>query len=240
MKKNSLLIAGILSATILVQTVPVYAEDGASTTSKADIEYIKNTGGGEVVDPTDPTSPLTPDPTDPPNEGTDGPLSIDYVSNIHFSKREISGNDAIYFANLETMMNQDGETVERPNFIQVTDNRGSNVGWHLVVKQERQLSFGSSQLDGAQLTLENGLMNGKTAGITAPTVNRSVVINPGTSTTDVVDAKVDQGMGTWVTLFGQDNEEAAKSISLSVPGKTKKVEGIYTSELTWILTDTPA
>ena len=49
-------------------------------------------------------------PDDPENpednnheDGTQGPLSIDYVSNFHFGKHNISGSDQVYYAKLDTV-----------------------------------------------------------------------------------------------------------------------------------------
>lgn len=240
MKKYHLLATvSILGITLLSGSLQAHAVDGGTYKSNADVEYIKNNGGVDPVDPTDPTKPI--DPTDPVDPGTAGPLSIDYMSNIHFGQQEISGDDKVYYATLVDFTDDTGATVQRQNFIQVTDNRGSNVGWHLVVKQDQQLSNGSGQeLAGAQLTLANGTMVGKTPGVDAPIANQQVTITPDGSASDVIDAQAHQGMGTWVDLFGQDNTAGANSISLSVPGKSEKYEGVYTGQLTWVLTDTPA
>ncbi|MDR2995483.1 MAG: WxL domain-containing protein, partial [Bacillus cereus] len=64
-------------------------------------------------------------------------------------------------------------------------------------------------------------------------------LNPSGAASDLIDSKVDQGMGTWVNSFGKDAAEAKQSVELSVPGKTKKEQAQYTTSLTWELTDAP-
>ena len=44
---------------------------------------------------------MTPNPADPHQPGTAGPLSIDYVSNIHFGSKQIQAGTAIYSAQLD-------------------------------------------------------------------------------------------------------------------------------------------
>ncbi len=60
------------------------------------------------------------------------------------------------------------------------------------------------------------------AGSDAPTAEQSITLNPSGAASDLIDAKENQGMGTWVNTFGKDATEAKQSVELSVPGKTKK------------------
>ncbi|MGQ0515828.1 WxL domain-containing protein, partial [Bacillus sp. D-CC] len=73
----------------------------------------------------------------------------------------------------------------------------------------------------------------------APTAEQSITLNPSGAASDLIDAKENQGMGTWVNTFGKDATEAKQSVELSVPGKTKKEQTQYTTSLTWELTDAP-
>lgn len=109
-----------------------------------------------------------------------------------------------------------------PNYVQVTDNRGTNAGWHLTVKQNGQFKTADDKaLDGAALTLKNSALKSN-AGSDAPTAEQSITLNPSGAASDLIDAKENQGMGTWVNTFGKDATEAKQSVELSVPGKTKK------------------
>lgn len=116
---------------------------------------------------TDPKNPLDPadknpgkptDPTQPGGKvpgGTGGPLSIDFASSLIFGEAEISHEDATYYAKPQTFTQDDGTTVDRPNFIQVTDKRGTFEGWTLKVKQENQFAVKddpTKELTGAQLS----------------------------------------------------------------------------------------
>lgn len=225
--------SGVLALSPIAQ-----AEDGASVTSEGIIGFIENT---DIVDPTDPIEPGNPlVPIYPGPGGTAGPLSIDYVSKIQFGvDNKTSGKDEVYWAKLDKFKGvEEGEVIERPNFIQVTDKRGSNVGWRLTVTQNEQFKNGTEELTGAVLTLGNGALKTSDGG-TTPTIYKPIILDPGTPS-DVAIADVNQGTGTWIALFGSTNEEAKESISLEVPGSTKKVQGEYKTELTWDLTDAPA
>ncbi|EUJ27203.1 cell surface protein [Listeria floridensis FSL S10-1187] len=215
------------------------AADGGSTTSKGDIIFETNT------DPTGPKDPDTDKPINPTDPDTPtptaGPLSIDYVSTLHFGTQKISGNNEVYYAELDKLEEiPSGTIVNKPNYIQITDNRGSNAGWKLTVVQDAQFKNGASELTGAILKLENPTMKSskKTAGNT-PTASAITLTPDGTTSSDAIVAQDQQGMGTWFDTFGADETAGATSISLTVPGDTAKVAGKYVTTLTWTLADTP-
>lgn len=100
MKKQVLytLATASLFSTILLSTM-VKADETIddSTTSTAKITFEgTNTDPVTPVNPNDPDTPVDPnnpiDPDDPDNHGTgdNGPLSIDYVSNITFGTKDIA------------------------------------------------------------------------------------------------------------------------------------------------------
>ena len=114
-----------------------------------------------------------------------------------------------------------GAKSEVPNFVQVTDNRGTNAGWKLTVKQNDQFKTADDkELTGATLTLKNGTLN-SAAGSKAPTAAQNIALTPGQAS-DITTAQEEEGMGTWTNSFGKSVEDAEKSVELSVPGKTKK------------------
>ncbi|MDA1763855.1 WxL domain-containing protein [Bacillus cereus] len=240
------LIGAVTLSSVSVGTSAFAAEkDGGKLDSKAFIKFEKNTDKIDVVNPEKPDEVVEPvvDPNNPDDKhekGTDGPLSIDYVSNFNFKTQKASGNNEIYFAELDKVKKvADGSVVDVPNYVQVTDNRGTNAGWHLTVKQNGQFKTADDKaLDGAALTLKNSALKSN-AGSDAPTAEQSITLNPSGAASDLIDAKVDQGMGTWVNTFGKDAAEAKQSVELSVPGKTKKEQAQYTTSLTWELTDAP-
>ncbi|MBE5104727.1 WxL domain-containing protein [Bacillus thuringiensis] len=233
------LIGAVTLSSVSVGTSAFAAEkDGGKLDSKAFIKFEKNTDKIDVVNPENPDE--TVDPVDPDKKGTDGPLSIDYVSNFNFKTQKASGNSETYYAELDKVKKKaDGSVVDVPNYIQVTDNRGTNAGWHLTVKQNGQFKTADDKtLDGAALTVKNSTLR-SAADSDAPKAAQSITLNPDGSASDLIDAKVEQGMGTWVNAFGKDTAAAKQSVELTVPGKTKKEQAQYTTSLTWELTDAP-
>lgn len=215
------------------------AKDGAEMNSKGTITYVRDESPTNPVDPTDPNTDKPVTPTDPHDPSTNGPLSIDYVSNLYFGEQKTTGSEMTYHADLDHMKDSTGKDIDRPNFVQVTDKRGSNAGWSLTVTQDSQFKNGDNELAGATLKLANATLstaNDGTAPSAAPT---TIELSVGTAV-PVMAAKANEGTGTWLDRFGKDEEEGKTSISLTVPGDTKKVQGEYTTSLTWTLTDTPA
>ncbi|AUX12333.1 WxL domain-containing protein [Latilactobacillus sakei] len=172
------------------------------------------------------------------------PLTIDKASDIHFGTQSISAKEETYSAK----MDNDG-TNDVANAVQLTDIRGTNVGWKLQVAQGKQLTStdaAAKELSGAEITLDNINMTtdaDNQAG--APTGGAKIALVPGTTATpgaafDVAVAQQDQGMGTWKANFG-DDKSGATSINLKVPGATAKVkDSVYETSLIWTLADTPA
>lgn len=240
------LIGAVTLSSVSVGTSAFAAEkDGGNLDSKAFIKFEKNTDKIDIVNPVDPDETVDPvvDPDNPEDKhevGTDGPLSIDYVSNFNFETQKASGNNEVYYAKLDQVQKKaDGSKIDVPNYVQVTDNRGTNAGWHLTVKQNGQFKTADDKaLDNAALTLKNSALKSN-AGSDAPTAQSSITLNPNGDASDLIDAKADQGMGTWVNTFGKDATEAKQSVELTVPGKTKKEQAQYTTSLTWELTDAP-
>lgn len=250
MKINRILIAGaVLSTTMINLSNTAMAAATQSVTTTGDVTFKEDTDTTGPVDPIDPIDPV--DPIDPITP-TEGPLSIDYASSLHFGEQKISAKDEVYQAAMDKIKDpaDENSTIDKPNWVQVTDKRGTNAGWKLQVQQGAQLTTGTAdaaqELKGAQITLTNTAVKTGTdnqAGV--PTGADVITLVPGDDTTagaaqDVMTAQVDQGMGTWVAGFGNETT-GASSVSLSVPGASAKVkDGKYTTNLTWVLTDTPA
>lgn len=231
---------GLLSFIYLFTSTIVVSADEVEGESNATITFQKSDESEKPLNPIDPTVPVN--PIDPDYPHTGGPLSIDYISNIAFGNQKATGNDTTYYA-LPDRNTQDssGQTIDLPNYIQVTDNTGKNVGWTLFVKQGSPFTNGENSLTGTKLTFTNiSLKSPNTdSGTYVPTSAEQVILEPGKDNQAVITAGENEGMGTWLSLFGQDVEETQKSISLFVPGASKKVAGMYTTELVWTLTNTP-
>ena len=120
---------------MLLNSPKVEAAQVASIQSNADITFALDNTVTPPVNPTNPSQPVTPNPADPHQPGTAGPLSIDYVSNIHFGSKQIQAGTAIYSAQLDQVQN--------------------STGWKLSVKQSAQFATSDSTpavLDNASLT----------------------------------------------------------------------------------------
>lgn len=213
--------------------------DAASTvTSKGEINFKADS---TPTYPVDPTNPEDPKPPVDPNPGTPGPLAIDFASSFKFGEQIISTKNETYYAAAQTFT--DGDT--GPNYVQVTDKRGTFEGWTLSVAQSGQFATadtdGSKELTGAALTLGNGEVDSVTDLAYKPgTVAAETTLVPDQKV-ELVAANTDQGMGTWVYRFGnKENTNADASVALSVPGKTPKMAKQYSTTLNWSLETIPA
>lgn len=241
---GKLVLAGIvvLGGTF-TYAAPTFAATAGTTTSKGDITFTTDDGTAPTnpTDPTDPGKPVTPTDPDKPTPTT-GPLRIDYISNIHFGEQIISGSDTTYKAKYDEVLKEDGVTKKYvPTFVQVTDNRGSNAGWKLQVSND-QFAAGANELTGAVLTFKDARLN--STNLAKPDNVAAVVLSGNSVNQDVVNAPEDTGMGVWTNTFGtvtgQDADAENASVTLKIPGETKKVASSkYVTTLTWTLGDTP-
>ncbi|MFB7159676.1 WxL domain-containing protein [Lysinibacillus sp. NPDC056232] len=262
MKKIDLKMLGItalVTGSVLAGSVSAFAEEGGEA-GKIEKIYKSNAviqfsptgeGGGETtdpeepIDPTDPTNPPV-DPTDPtnpetgkPDPGTGGPLGIDFASSLRFGEQKITSTTQTYKVKPQEFTDRE----DGPNYVQVTDNRGLvKGGWVLTLAQDGQFKTeAGEELTGAAISFDNGHV---------VTVSESE--NPdsfGTFTLgfdeagkgvaqNLMVAGAEQGAGTFAFVFG-DNDSAASSITLTVPGKTKKIADNYATKLNWTLSDVP-
>ncbi|MGG5342046.1 hypothetical protein IGI58_002010 [Enterococcus sp. AZ020] len=246
MTKQKLISSLALSALVLGIATPALADEA---TSNATVTFVEDEG------PTDPGNPGEPDPDPDPGEpdpepggggGENGPLRIDYVSHMQFGEQKISGSTKAYHPLLAKWNYEEG-SVYIPQFIQITDNRGTNDGWDLQVERTEFHTADDDILAGAELKITNGEvvnMGDAPSSATPATVNKTVTIPVG-SAAKVMAAKEDQGMATWSYSFGEpkDRNEAStnpkdenQDVTLSVPGTSKKIANAeYSSELTWTL-----
>ncbi|WP_157456713.1 WxL domain-containing protein [Carnobacterium maltaromaticum] len=250
MKTVKLTVIGmvLMGAIISGGTATVAAEEKTRDTKA----YIKfKDSDGEVVDPVDPTNPVIPvipvDPTEPGTPikpGTKGPLSLDYASELFFDEVPMSSKDKEYFAKTITVTNKEGDAKKRqvPLYAQITDDRGTAAGWTLSVKQNGQFKTATKEeLTGAEITFLNGQVDTISEALKPGFVkNTETALNSDTAqaSTKVMAAKDGEASGTYVYRFGKDEAEGAKSVKLSVPGKTVKKKQAYTTTLTWTLSDT--
>lgn len=252
MKKSYLYATALLGCLLVGHAHLVSAEetdngDHSSIQSNAYVGITKNDGedGEGPVNPIDPEKPVTPWPGEEGEENphppsTKGPLSLNYISNLRFGMNKASGNDVTYQVKPDKVVDEEGKTIEVPNYVQVTDNRGTNAGWTLTVKQDQAFMNGSNTLKGTEMNFKNPVAVGKSGKVdTAPSVNANFTLSADGTSALVMVAKTDQGMGTWIDRFGNSTEQASASITLMVPGESKKVAGQYKTSLTWTLSDVP-
>ncbi|MGO2100855.1 WxL domain-containing protein [Vagococcus salmoninarum] len=233
----------ILASSLVAFATPSYAADKESVAkSEGDIYYEKNDDKTDTVNPVDPEKEIE----EKPGTGEKGPLSIDYISSLHFSKQKVSGSAKRYFALPDTVTEKGtGVQTEVPNYVQVTDNRGTGAGWNLKVKQDQQfeaVSAKKSKLKGARLTFNNGTPRSSNLNSLAPTTFKSVTLPlDDTSNTGsyvlVMDAKKTAGIGTWVDAF-DPNTDGTNGVQLDVPAGLTIEQSQYKTSLTWQLSAT--
>lgn len=246
--KKIVVSSALILATSLLSLSSVQAAE-KTYPSEGIVEFKASESITPPVDPTDPTKPIKPvDPTDPlkPIEpGTQGPLSIDFASPLNFGRNEITNKDVTYYA--DALTGEGGEIV--PNYVQISDNRGTSAGWTLSVKQNGQFTNKETKhktLTGAEIVFEKGIAVTSMEDVTAPTTYK-MTLDPDGAISPVMSAKADEGEGLWMSVFGsvEDVTEGTetvkknKAISLSIPGKTPKDAAKYTTSLTWTLSDVP-
>jgi hypothetical protein len=240
MKSIKLASAALLTMTAFSALAPLAVSADETYDSTGSITYTPSTDPTDPVNPTDPTQPTSPQNPDGtlPNPGTAGPLSIDFASSFDFGTQKITSSDMSYTAAAQKFA--DGTT--GPNYVQVTDNRGTLSGWSLSVTQNAQFSTGGtgtgSTLDGAQMMLTKAKI--VSASATPADISQgSTILTPGTQSGIILGATNGNGAGTNLLDFG-DASTADTAVVLGVPGATTKLSQAYTTDLTWTLSDTPA
>lgn len=252
-------LSALLLSTLVLSNVAVSAAEGDETRvygSNGVVEFIANDEPTDPVDPEnpDPSNPVEPiDPTDPegPNPGTDGPLSIDYASSLHFGVNKITNADQTYFADAQEF---NGELAgqSRGNYVQISDHRGTVAGWTLTVAQtggqfESKTAKQFKILTGSLITFGDAKPDSNAKDAPAPTAVQSFELDSEGASSLVMSAKDGQGAGTWVDYFGEsevmtiNGQEVNKNkaVTLDVPGSTPKEATVYKTSLTWTLTDAP-
>ncbi|MEI5993296.1 WxL domain-containing protein [Candidatus Enterococcus mansonii] len=213
-----------------------------SLTSNADITFSQDTTITSPVNPLDPTEPVTPNPDDPHQTGTGGPLSLDYISNFHFGTKVIQTDDVTYYAQMDQVQNSLSTLISVPNYAQVTDKRGLNLGWKLTVKQNGQFKTADTTpavLDNAEMSFVAATPNSTELISLAPTTVPVTLDPTGASSSPVATALLSKGMGTWTLAFGT-GANASQGVKLMVPNATAKVANSqYKTTLTWTLNDSP-
>lgn len=166
-------------------------------------------------------TPENPDPSNPDGTGQTGLLTIDAVPNFDFQGTGLKGSfiDKV----------PEGHTRNA----QVSDRRGTGIGWELGLKIDAFKTNEGVPLKGAKLLLPISVIPGNENESKAPATVARVegVIDPvnGLAAGGIVTAGQDEGYGTWLAMF----EDARLKIA---DGNAK---GTYTSVFTWSLGAAP-
>lgn len=196
----------------------------------------------------DPENPVMPtDPTDPqgPGTGTQGPISIDYISSFNFGKQEISNKTQTYFANPQSY--KSGEE-DSPNYMQITDKSGKVAGWRLSVEQKtnftaQDVNATNKTIGGAELALNAAdgeiVSNGNSVKPTA----KNIVLTGEGSSQAILAATKGTGAGLWTSTFGEletvDEKVFNTGVALTIPGSSQTDADKYTTELVWKIENVP-
>lgn len=265
MSKLSIFAASAVATLSFAAVEPVFADDGGEYDSKGSVQFMPSTT------PTAPVDPMNPDPDNPilpsnpdgskPDSGTAGPLSLDFASSLDFGIQQITSSTVDYNASAQQYTDKDGKNeTSGPDFVQLTDNRGSFAGWTLSVKQNGQFaSANGTELEGAAVTFSDAkhvAANGTTDGISTtanftldPTAGAIPVMSGATATTGTNGTS-----GTHLLRFGDATNLSTTdvngdgssrgttdtAIKLNVPGRSAKLATKYTTTFNWILADSPS
>ena len=164
-----------------------------------------------------------------------GEFSIDFVSSLDFGTNEISNQNQVYCRELQRSYKS---TLVTPNFIQITDNRGTLKGWTLKVYEKEQFKAEDysqyQELKGASLSFDKPILvtNNNAQQPQAYEVRNLV---PGIETL-VAQAKVGEGAGTWIIRWGNKEDLFSRKFSTSA----KDISKYFTSSVSlYVPGDTP-
>nr|WP_278250972.1 putative mucin/carbohydrate-binding domain-containing protein [Enterococcus sp. DIV0212c] len=166
------------------------------------------------------------EPIGPPSGS--GNFTINAVSDFKFDKIQI-GQTAK--AQVE---------VNKKLGIEVIDKRGTGGGWNVQVAISDFVGFTKGQeiaLKGWQLMIPKGTITSKLGDLSALPESKKVVINAPNTPQFVFSAEKDHGLGTYSSIFMDEQTSFDQAVRLFVPTYGKI--GQYKSELTWLLIDGP-
>lgn len=221
----------IISLTTLALAAPIFAvaQDvaGDATTT---FEANKST-----LTPKDPEEDKDIVPIYPP---TPGPLSINYASSVNFGKQKVTASERTFYASADTLTKTEtGATRQSPNFVQVTDLRGTGTGWTLSVRQNGPLkNEKGTTLSGAKLSVSAVSVKSQYGEADIVTDMPERVLDETGSKQAIITTPEESGMGTWNVYLGAESDPT-KAFKLVVPKDQPKESGKYTTSLTWVLED---
>lgn len=187
---------------------------------------VKFNEGTEVVPPVDPDDPSKPLEPEEPGTGESGPLTFNYAAPISFGTQTVSSVTREYNA-----------LTPKP-FIQVTDLRGTGLGWRVEASCSSFTNGVVPTLPGAVVHLDRGEAKSASATLAPPVPAGTISLPTNGTSQRIVSAGIDQGLGTWVVRWyptlGPDND----SVRLTVLAGTATLDA-HTAKITWDLIDAP-
>lgn len=242
-------VAALLASGVAVG-VEADAAENKTYETKGDITFEQSTEPEKPVYPLDPDpeNPVSPtDPTDPngPGTGTQGPISIDYVSSLDFGMQEISNKNQTYYAKPQKFTTGQADS---PNYMQVTDKSGLVAGWRLSVEQDTAFTAQSAdavnkEIVGAEITINAADGEISSNGNSAAPTAKNITLDGAGSTAPILAADAGEGAGLWVATFGDletiEGEVFNTGASLMIPGSSQTDADKYTTELIWKIENVP-
>lgn len=216
MKSNftKIISISLVSLGLVAMQQEVSAEKSAKElTGNGSVTYEVSDTETPPVDPEHPEKKV--DPGDEYTKTT-GLLRFDYIPKLHFGAQEISNKDQRYQVNAQLFRD---DTAARPNYIQITDNRGSLAGWEVSVRQETPFENNEAKnkvLKGSVLSFDKQWVNSTMPKETQPIVMKDAIkIDEIGATYPIAKAEKGKGAGTWVVPFGSTGEVKGQEKTLS-------------------------
>lgn len=267
MKKTIISLSGIaVISTVLLATnlLEVSAATVGNTSSGANVAFQPKKTPTNPVSPGDGKTPITPTTPGVPNTSTpvasDDGLTLDYVPTLNFGTHYVDASSPHTWS---AWAANDGSGKAIPQFMQVTDNRGTATGptgWSVSLTQTAQFKgTKAGDLTNAVLTFNtdktNNVVSTSTSKASSTVDTATNPLTPGTAV-NIFQADAGTGTGTNLLSFGAadgsslatDPESLDAStnttgkvdpnITLSVPAGSAKVD-TYTTTLNWNLYSAP-
>ena len=250
MKTLKITSAAVLALSLL-SAAPAFAATAGSYITQGTAGFSATTPPvttPPVVNPTNPTNPVgpgvTPNPA-PVAPGTPGnttsePLTIDYAPTLKFG----TGSDSVTAQTLYAQAQKWSDGTTSPNYLQVTDSRGTNAGWFVTLAASPFTSTSSATLTGATLMFSNGNIVGPSVNLADQLFNtdKGATVATDSSVNNIFGATAGHGSGTNLLEFGgttTTDSTGEKSIALNIPNGAAQAES-YTSTLTWTMNNVPS
>ncbi|MEI5993967.1 WxL domain-containing protein [Candidatus Enterococcus mansonii] len=205
------------------------------TVTNGTINFYPDESKVDPIDPTDTKNDIYPNQLPIASA-----LSLSYVSDLSFGTHATANHSQEFFATPDKITDKNtNHTKQVPNFVQLTDKTGKNLGWELTVAQSKPLTNERGfALENTRFIFRNIVLKGLLPEANSPIIpEQEITLTKVNQPVLIARAAKETGQGTWFVQFGKEGNEAAKSISLYIPGKVKKEPGSYNTTLTWTLTN---